>query len=111
MGKLPDMSRVDREVKTQKKETRNDSSAGGGFLFRKPKPDGTDSRVREVEAVSRGGPIIRAIREIVTRSEPDEGPSTGPPATIVIPMRPERCPQDSLDHLCRRPGAAAGSSN
>jgi len=111
MGNLPDMSRVDREISTQNKQTRDANNPARGFPIKKPKPDNTDNRVREVEVANRVGPIVRMIRAIVAPPDTDTGPVTQPPAIVVIPTRPERCPQDSLDHLCRMPGFGAGSSN
>ena len=112
LGKLPDMTRVDRQISTQKRTARS----GGGsstreFLLKSPKPEKVDNRVREVKVAERPRPIINALRRIIKPSKPDSGTTVAPPVPVVVPVRPERCPQDSLDHLCRMPGFGAGVTN
>ena len=113
MGNLPDMDRVNREISVQKRKSRDENHPTRGFPIKQPKPDNTDNRVREVGVVNRSQPIVRALTRIFRPSTPDNKPAPTPPTQVevVIPTRPERCPQDSLDHLCKMPGFGTGSSN
>ena len=114
LGKLPDMERVNREISTQKRTSRDENNPTRGFLIKQPKPDTTDNRVREADAIGRSRPIERALTRIFrpTNREKREPAGSAPAQVeVVIPTRPDRCPQDSLDHLCKMPGFGAGASN
>ncbi len=66
---------MNREISTQNKQTRDENNPARGFPIKKPKPDNTDNRVREVEVANRVGPIVRMIRAIVTPPDTDTGSS------------------------------------
>jgi len=118
LGQLPDMVLVNREIAGQEREVKDGNHPTQGFPLKEPKPDDKPSEASEA-AESRT--IMRVIQQLVSpRAEPvdepvrDSNPSVpavpAVPEVIEIPTRPDRCPQDSLDALCRRPGSTPGTS-